>query len=82
MFKKIDKAFIFLVFYNEIIKCFLLHRSYGGFNTASTEKQNYDTLVAHLRKANKVFNENRYYRAGYDGPYAFVRHNEIWIGAM
>ncbi|XP_060570818.1 heme-binding protein 2-like [Ruditapes philippinarum] len=57
-------------------------RSYGGYGSETITKQNLDTLMKDLQTANKLFKQDHYYTAGYDGPYAFIRHNEVWIAAL
>ncbi|XP_045215552.1 heme-binding protein 2-like [Mercenaria mercenaria] len=57
-------------------------RSYGGYGSEELTQQNRKALVQDLQAANKQFNQDHYYTAGYDGPYAFIRHNEVWLAAI
>lgn len=36
-------------------------------------------LVKDLQEAGKSFRDDIFFTAGYDGPYAVNRHNEIWL---
>ena len=37
--------------------------------------------MSDLGLAGRKFESNVFIAAGYDGPYAFVRHNEVWVMA-
>lgn len=53
-------------------------RQYGGFSTDETKRVELEELINNLNAANKQYRDDVFYTAGYEGPYAFVRHNEIW----
>jgi hypothetical protein len=46
------------------------------------KREKLEELINDLNTANKVYRDDMFFTAGYDGPYAFVRHNEIWVAAL
>lgn len=42
---------------------------------------NIEELVNDLQNEGRPYKDAMYYTAGYDGPYAINRHNEIWVMA-
>ncbi|KAL4227205.1 Heme-binding protein 2 [Mactra antiquata] len=69
------------VYIRHIPEMTLYVRSYGGFSNDDSKRENLVTLSEDLMKANKQFRDDIFYTAGYDSPYSFVRHNEIWLVA-
>ncbi|XP_052792016.1 heme-binding protein 2-like [Mya arenaria] len=56
-------------------------RSYGGFDSEDIKRQNVEQLKADLNTMGLKYTDNVFLTAGYDAPYAFVRHNEVWLVA-
>jgi len=70
------------VFIKRVPEMTVYVRSYGGYDNDDTKRDNLVMLSNDLTTANKQFRDDVFLTAGYDGPYAFIRHNEIWIAAM
>jgi len=54
-------------------------RSYAGYSDDDMKRQNIEHLTMDLDAAGKQYADNMFFTAGYDGPFSFVRHNEIWV---
>ncbi|KAL4216304.1 hypothetical protein ACF0H5_024030 [Mactra antiquata] len=72
------------VFIRQIPAMDVYVRSFGGFANNDKYADEGAKLANDLAAANKLFQPMsiEYLTAGYDGPYAFIRHNEVWLVAM
>lgn len=70
------------VFIRHVPEMTVFVKQYGGFDTDQTKLKNLQGLIDDLNAASKSYRDDLFYTAGYDGPYALKRHNEIWTVAM
>lgn len=70
------------VFIKHVPEMTVYVRSYGGYDNEDTKRQNLEHLLADLDSMSRKYSDRVFFTAGYDGPYAFVRHNEEWLVAM
>ncbi|XP_053406343.1 heme-binding protein 2-like [Mercenaria mercenaria] len=70
------------VFIRNLPEMTVLVKQYGGFSTDDSKRVNLEQLINDLNAAKKKYRDDRFFTAGYDGPYAIDRHNEIWVAAL
>ncbi|XP_054654995.1 heme-binding protein 2-like [Dunckerocampus dactyliophorus] len=57
-------------------------RKFSGYPSRDSGLQNAKKLCEDLTKAQKKFNANTFYGAGYEPIWSVIHHNEIWISAV
>ncbi|XP_052792015.1 heme-binding protein 2-like [Mya arenaria] len=70
------------VFIKRVPEMTVYVKSYSGFSNDALKRQNLEEEVNSLDSMNRKYSESVFLTASYDGPFAFVRHNEIWLVAM
>ncbi|WAQ99831.1 HEBP2-like protein [Mya arenaria] len=70
------------VFIKRVPEMTVYVKSYSGFSNDALKRQNLEEEVNSLDSMNRKYSESVFLTASYDGPFAFVRHNEIWLVAI